>query len=197
MTLCPSHAPPGTAGDTADQNRLKPCRERSSDLYGSWNRRIKTEIPGSRVRVGQRSGRRDGALRGQIMKQRILIALAAGAIALTVAFVMGASSNGASEPAAAKPAEATMPLYNGLGSVHHPVSTTSPLAQKYFDQGLAFTYGFNHDAAERSFEEAARIDPKLAMASWGVALVLGPNYNLPGDPARSKKAYEAVARADA
>ena len=88
-----------------------------------------------------------------------------------------------------------MPLYPGLGPVHHPVSTTSPLAQKYFDQGLAFTYGFNHDAAERSFEEAARIDPKLAMASWGVALVLGPNYNLPGDPARSKKAYEAVARA--
>ena len=116
------------------------------------------------------------------MKQRILIALAAGAIALTVAFVMGASSNGASEPAAAKPAEATMPLDNGLGSVHHPVTTASPLAQMYFDQGLAFTYGFNHDEAERSFEQAAQIDPKIAIAYWGIALVLGPNYNLPGDP---------------
>jgi tetratricopeptide (TPR) repeat protein len=130
------------------------------------------------------------------MKQRIYSALAAGMMALEAALAPGAASHGASASVAAeKPATATMPLYPGLGPVHHPVSTTSPLAQKYFDQGLAFTYGFNHDAAERSFEEAARIDPKLAMASWGVALVLGPNYNLPGDPARSKKAYEAVARA--
>ena len=75
--------------------------------------------------------------------------------------------------------------------------TSSPLAQKYFDQGLAFTYGFNHDEAERSFEQAAQIDPNMAMADWGIALVLGPNYNLPGDPARSKKAYDAVARARA
>ena len=67
----------------------------------------------------------------------------------------------------------------------------------YFDQGLAFTYGFNHDEAERSFEQAAQIDPKIAIAYWGIALVLGPNYNLPGDPARSKKAYDAVARARA
>ena len=79
----------------------------------------------------------------------------------------------------------------GASSGHH----ISPLAQKYFDQGLAFTYGFNHDEAERSFEQAAQIDPKLAMAYWGIALVLGPNYNLPGDPARGKKAYDAVAQA--
>ena len=90
-----------------------------------------------------------------------------------------------------------MPLYAGLGPVHHRVTTTSPLAQKYFDQGLAFTYGFNHDEAERSFEQAARIDPKMAMAYWGIALVLGPNYNLPGDPARGRKAYDAVERARA
>ena len=90
-----------------------------------------------------------------------------------------------------------MPLYPGLGPVHHPVTTTSPLAQKYFDQGLAFAYGFNHDEAERSFEQAAQIDPKMAMAYWGVALVLGPNYNLPGDSARGKKACDAVAQARA
>lgn len=88
-----------------------------------------------------------------------------------------------------------MPLYPGLGPVHHPVTTASPLAQRYFDQGLAFTYGFNHDEAERSFEQAAQIDPKMAIAYWGVALVLGPNYNLPGDPARAKKAYDAIMRA--
>src|SRR6185437_11678078 len=98
---------------------------------------------------------------------------------------------------AAKPAAAMMPLYPGLGPVHHRVTTASPLAQKYFDQGLAFTYGFNHDEAERSFEQAAKIDPKMAMAYWGIALVLGPNYNLPGDPARDRKAYDAVAQARA
>jgi tetratricopeptide (TPR) repeat protein len=118
--------------------------------------------------------------------------------AFAAAFVLGASSRDAATSAAAeKPAAATMPLYPGLGPVHHPVTTNSPLAQKYFDQGLAFTYGFNHDEAERSFEQAAQIDPKMPMAYWGVALVLGPNYNLPGDTERGKKAYDAVARARA
>ena len=117
-------------------------------------------------------------------------------MAVAAAFVPGASARGASTSGAAeKPAAATMPLYPGLGPVHHPVTTTSPLAQRYFDQGLAFTYGFNHDEAERSFEQAAQIDPKMAIAYWGVALVLGPNYNLPGDPARAKKAYDAITRA--
>ena len=117
-------------------------------------------------------------------------------MAVAAAFVPGASARGASTLGAAeKPAAATMPLYPGLGPVHHPVTTTSPLAQRYFDQGLAFTYGFNHDEAERSFEQAAQIDPKMAIAYWGVALVLGPNYNLPGDPARAKKAYDAITRA--
>ena len=109
-------------------------------------------------------------------------------MAVAAAFVPGASARGASTSGAAeKPAAATMPLYPGLGPVHHPVTTASPLAQRYFDQGLAFTYGFNHDEAERSFEQAAQIDPKMAIAYWGVALVLGPNYNLPGDPARSQE----------
>jgi hypothetical protein len=88
-------------------------------------------------------------------------------------------------------------LYPGLGPVHHAVSTTSPLAQKYFDQGLAFTYGFNHDEAVSSFEQAAQIDPKMAMAYWGIAVVSGPNYKLPRDPARGKEAHDAVARARA
>ncbi len=138
------------------------------------------------------------------MKQRVY-ALAAGAIivmAALAALMPAVSSRGDSTPpsppaVAAKPAAPKMPLYAGLGPVHHPVTTSSPLAQKYFDQGLAFTYGFNHDEAERSFEQAAQIDPNMAMAYWGIALVLGPNYNLPGDPARSKKAYDAVARARA
>jgi tetratricopeptide (TPR) repeat protein len=133
-----------------------------------------------------------------MMKHRIRSVFAAGMIAIAAAVVPRASAHSAPTPAAkVKPAGATMPLYPGLGPVHHPVTTASPLAQKYFDQGLAFTYGFNHDEAERSFEQAAQLDPKMAMAYWGVALVLGPNYNLPGDPARGKKAYEAVAKARA
>src|SRR6266568_7228750 len=86
-------------------------------------------------------------------------------------------------------------LMPGLGDVHHPVSTKSREAQQFFDQGLKFVYGFNHDEARRSFQRAAELDPKLAMAHWGVALTLGPNYNLPVDPERERAGYDAVQRA--
>ncbi len=132
------------------------------------------------------------------MNRRTYSALAAGMMALAAALAPGAASCGAATSAAAeKSAAATMPLYPGLGPVHHPVSTTSPLAQKYFDQGLAFAYGFNHDEAVSSFKQAAQIDPKMAMAYWGIAVVSGPNYKLPRDPARAKEAHDAVARARA
>jgi tetratricopeptide (TPR) repeat protein len=97
---------------------------------------------------------------------------------------------------AAKPnPEAPVRLIPGLGIVHHPVSTKSKQAQQFFDQGLALVYGFNHDEARRSFQRAAELDPKLAMAEWGVALTLGPNYNLPVDPDRERAGYDAVQRA--
>lgn len=86
-------------------------------------------------------------------------------------------------------------LMSGLGQVHHPVSTKNPEAQQFFDQGLKFVYGFNHDEARRSFQRAAELDPKLATAWWGVALTLGPNYNLPVAPEREKAGYDAVQRA--
>jgi hypothetical protein len=86
-------------------------------------------------------------------------------------------------------------LMPGLGDVHHPVSTTNPKAQQFFDQGLKLVYGFNHDEARRSFQHAAELDPKLGMAWWGVALTLGPNYNLPVDPEREKAAYDAIQHA--
>src|SRR5450755_3516354 len=86
-------------------------------------------------------------------------------------------------------------LISGLGEVHHAVSTRSREAQQFFDQGLKLVYGFNHDEARRSFLRAAELDPKLAMAWWGVALTLGPNYNLPVDPEREKQGYEAAQRA--
>src|SRR5438445_7979176 len=86
-------------------------------------------------------------------------------------------------------------LMAGLGNWHHPVSTKNAQAQAFFDQGLRLIYAFNHDEAARSFQHAAELDPKLAMAYWGVAEAVGPNYNDPADPNRYKQAHEAVQRA--
>src|ERR1700730_16788379 len=86
-------------------------------------------------------------------------------------------------------------LLAGLGSLHHPVSTRSKQAQEFFDQGLKQVYGFNHEGAQKSFERAAELDPKLAMAWWGVALSLGPNYNFPVDLAKEKAACQAIQKA--
>src|SRR5437867_11477101 len=91
--------------------------------------------------------------------------------------------------------EGSIPLFEDLGSHHHAVTTSNELAQKYFDQGLRLIFGFNHDEAERAFREAARLDPKSAMAWWGVAYALGPNYNLPMSPEQNTKALEAVHKA--
>src|SRR5262245_58826015 len=79
-------------------------------------------------------------------------------------------------------------LMSGLGDVHHPVSTTNGEAQKFFNQGLANLYGFNHEEAARAFKRASELDPQLAMAHWGTALVLGSNYNLQADAPQLKAA---------
>ncbi len=62
----------------------------------------------------------------------------------------------------------------GMGHHHHPISTSSPEAQRFFDQGLTLDYAFMHEEAARSFQKAADLDPKAAMPYWGLALVLGP-----------------------
>jgi len=91
-----------------------------------------------------------------------------------------------------KPAE----LQSGLGSHRHPIQTTSPEAQKYFDQGMVMLFGFNHDAAYLSFERASSLDPKAPMPHWGMALALGANYNDTEPEAdRLKKAYAEVEKA--
>ena len=84
---------------------------------------------------------------------------------------------------------------DGLGDLHHPVTTSNPEAQKFFDQGMRLIYAFNHEEAAGSFERAAELDPKMAMAYWGLAEAVGPNYNDPADPDRYKKAHEAIAKA--
>lgn len=72
-----------------------------------------------------------------------------------------------------------IPLFQGLGSYTRKVTTSSPEAQRYFNQGLALVHGFNHGSAIRSFQEAARLDPECAMAHWGIALASGPHINFP------------------
>ena len=91
--------------------------------------------------------------------------------------------------------EKPVTLVAGIGNAHHPVSTQNAQAQQFFDQGLRFIYAFNHDEAGRSFQHAAELDPKLAMAYWGVAEAVGPNYNDPADPERYKQAREAAEKA--
>jgi tetratricopeptide (TPR) repeat protein len=86
-------------------------------------------------------------------------------------------------------------LASGLGDVSHPVSTANPEAQRFFNQGLAYMYAFNHEEAVRSFKRAGELDPQLAMASWGVALALGSNYNLQADAPQLKEAYSNLQKA--
>ncbi|MGZ3449048.1 MAG: hypothetical protein ACXVEF_05590 [Polyangiales bacterium] len=85
-------------------------------------------------------------------------------------------------------------LFDDLGSFHRTV-TASPDAQKYFDQGIRLTYGFNHDEAARSYAKAAELDPDCAMCFWGVSLVLGPNYNVPMLPNAAGTAWDSLQRA--
>lgn len=88
------------------------------------------------------------------------------------------------------------PLLDTLGEYHRPISTTSPLAQSHFDQGLRMIYGDYFTEAVASFREAIRLDPNCAMAYWGMALAIGPNPNsryfqLPDDPrGEGRKAIE-------
>src|SRR5437763_14924347 len=110
---------------------------------------------------------------------------------------LGASAFAQAHPehapaAKAKPAAALM---TGYGNWHRPVSTKNAQAQAFFDQGLRQIYAFNHDEAARSFQRAGELDPKLAMAFWGVAEAVGPNYNDPASDDRFVKAHEAIAKA--
>jgi tetratricopeptide (TPR) repeat protein len=86
-------------------------------------------------------------------------------------------------------------LMPGLGQHHHTISTKSPEAQRFFDQGLTLVLAFNHEEAARSFRRASELDPESAMAFWGIALAYGPCINLDVDPPHEKAAYEAVQKA--
>jgi tetratricopeptide (TPR) repeat protein len=115
---------------------------------------------------------------------------------------LGAGTAAGQEPGHEHPAAATTPaemestpLYDNLGSYHLAVTTRSPVAQRYFDQGIRLTYGFNHDEAIKAFSAGAGLDSTCAMCWWGIAYALGPNINLPMDTAAVKPAWEALQQA--
>jgi tetratricopeptide (TPR) repeat protein len=82
-----------------------------------------------------------------------------------------------------------------LGNHQRVVTTNSTEAQAFFNQGLALTYGFNHDEAARSYAKAGSLDPSCAMCWWGAALTMGPNYNMPMLADRAAAAWDALQRA--
>jgi len=100
------------------------------------------------------------------MKTSRFVAVVVGTLLLS-----GSAAHGASEP-----------FFDGLGVYERKVTTSSPEAQKYFNQGLRFLFGFNHGAAIRAFQAAAAADPACAMAHWGIALASGPHINFPAVP---------------
>jgi tetratricopeptide (TPR) repeat protein len=101
----------------------------------------------------------------------------------------------AAQAAQTAPGGAIAPRLQNLGSHTFPVSTRNRDAQAFMNQGLNLAYAFNHAEARRAFREAARLDPDLAMAYWGQALVLGPNINALMEPNEEPQAYELVQKA--
>jgi tetratricopeptide (TPR) repeat protein len=110
--------------------------------------------------------------------------------------IVPAGDGRASEPIAGTAEEQRpAPLFDDLGDLHHPITTDSTLAQRYFDQGLTLCYAFNHAEAVRSFQAAIASDARCAMCYWGVALALGPNINAPMPAENAAPAWEALQKA--
>lgn len=115
---------------------------------------------------------------------------------LPLALLIGCSNAARTEtPGTPRPASAKVAKpAAGLSNLHHPVSTNAE-AQRHFDDGMTLVFAFNHDEAIRSFKKAAEADPKLGMAHWGIALALGPNYNVDVDAQREKEAATELQKA--
>ena len=129
------------------------------------------------------------AIRESAMSRHLL-----GAVALIL--LLGSCKAPPPQSDAVAAAAATGPkLFDSFGDLHRDIGSKVPAAQQYFDQGLRMVYGFNHEAAGRAFAEAARLDPTCAACVWGQALVLGPNINLPMDPASAGNATALARRA--
>jgi len=126
------------------------------------------------------------------MNRNFMLAVIVVGVAAVAWFAFGRMTPDSAAPDLA-PVGAT--LLEGLGNYSMPVTAATAEVQRWFDQGLALTYGFNHDAAERSFLKAAELDPDCAMCWWGAALVLGPHVNSKMDPGNNAKAWDRLQRA--
>jgi tetratricopeptide (TPR) repeat protein len=116
---------------------------------------------------------------------------------LTLALLAGLWGLFPGTSASAHGEEAETPLLGNLGDHQRTITTDSEEAQAYFDQGLVLAYGFHHELAIKSFQEALKHDPECAMCYWGIAWALGPNINLPMDPALNPDAWAALQQAQA
>ena len=104
----------------------------------------------------------------------------------------------ASVPWIASDADTGAQLFDGLGDYHRSFTTSSDTARQYLNQGMIWLQAFNYDEAERSFREAARLDPDCAMAWWGVAQTAGPSYNHSQmTEERADKTWDAIREARA
>jgi tetratricopeptide (TPR) repeat protein len=128
------------------------------------------------------------------MFQRFSACVLAAAVAITLS---ACASPPRSTDVAEQPPQPKVqaPLFNDLGTYSVPITTSVPMAQRFFDQGLTLTYGFNHAEAIRSFREAARLDPQCAMCYWAIAFALGPNINMPMVDEAVPEAHSAAEKA--
>jgi tetratricopeptide (TPR) repeat protein len=129
------------------------------------------------------------------MNRILVVALVAIAVAAGLFYGRRTTDEPTPPPGPVIPALVGATLLEGLGSHSFPVTSSHPEVQRWFDQGLMLTYGFNHDAAERSFLKATELDPDCAMCWWGASLVLGPHVNSGMDPANNAKAWSRLQRA--
>jgi hypothetical protein len=118
----------------------------------------------------------------------ILLAMSL-ALALSSAMAAGAAERDSMAPAG------TPPLFADLGTAYRAITTSSPEAQRYFDQGLRLQWSFSLEEAQRAYEEAERLDPTCAMCAWGTAMSLGPHVNFGATPERTVQAHRAAERA--
>jgi tetratricopeptide (TPR) repeat protein len=128
------------------------------------------------------------------MFQRFSACVLAAAVAITLS---ACASPPRSTDVAEQPPQPKVqaPLFNDLGTYSVPITTSVPMAQRFFDQGLTLSYGFNHAEAIRSFREAARLDPQCAMCYWAIAFALGPNINMPMVDEAVPEAHSAAEKA--
>jgi len=82
--------------------------------------------------------------------------------------------------------------YYDLGAYSRTITTTSPETQLWFDRGLIWTYGYHHEEAITCFEKALASDKNCAMAHWGIAYAIGPNYNKPWDAFEEDEKPECI-----